>query len=151
MMPNKTIEQFRTRRDLWIECFNGNDPHSIMNQICRMVWNTAAFQVINEARRLARPAEENTVQLSGLIHELIDEGFFEGQLLAIRRLTDTYPITDDSRGRDVWSLTSLLDDMRNHVHLMTRGKLPCGGRARIRRCRCGLPSKGVPSTGTAEG
>ena len=88
--------------------------------MCRMIWNAAAFRVINEARRLAPPAEEDTVQLNGLVHELIDEGFFEGQLLAIRRLTDRYPITGDRRGYDVWSLTSLLNDMQDHAVLMTR-------------------------------
>jgi hypothetical protein len=118
-----TLDKFKERRALWIRCFDGEDRHSIMRQIYRMIWNTAAFRVINEARRIAPPAEKGTVQLNGLMHDLIDEGFFEGQLLAIRRLTDTYPITDACRGRNVWSLTSLFDDIKKHAHLMTRVNL----------------------------
>ncbi len=120
MASEKTLERFKARRALWIRCFDDRDRHSIMSQTYRMVWNFAAFRVINEARRIAPPAEEGTVQLNGLVHELIDEGFFEGQLLAIRRLTDNYPIVDDHRGRGVWSLISLLNDMQEHAVLMTR-------------------------------
>jgi hypothetical protein len=119
-MDSNTLEQFRARRELWINCVSGSDRHSIMNQIGDMVWNTAAFRVINEARGLAPPAEEGGVQLNGLVHRLINDCFLDGQMLAIRRLTDNYPITGHPRKRDVFSLTSLLEDMRDHAHLMTR-------------------------------
>ena len=121
MTPNNAIDRFKLRRDLWIECLCGTDRHSIMPQIYRMIWNTAAFRAINEARRIAPPAKEGSVQLSGLMHELIDEGFFEGQALAIRRLTDTHSLDDRRRG--VWSLIALLNDMQEHVDLMTRQNL----------------------------
>lgn len=123
MTPENARDKFKLRRNLWIECLGGDDRHSIMRQIYRMIWNAATFRVINEARRIAPPAVEGGVQLNGLMHELIDEGFFEGQELAIRRLTDNYPLTDDGRGRDVWSLTSLLDDMQKHAPLMTRANI----------------------------
>lgn len=119
-MPNKLFDQFKARRELWLECLSGEDTHAIMTQIYRMVWNAAAFRMVNEARRIAPPAEEGGVQVNGMMHRLLDDSFFEGQMLAIRRLTDTYPIEGDRRGHDVFSLTSLLDDMRKHAHLMTR-------------------------------
>jgi hypothetical protein len=117
------LEQLKARRELWIRCLDGNDRHSIMRQITRMVWNTAAFRVVNEARRIAPPAQEGGVQRNGLMHRLLDDGFFAGQMLAIRRLTDAYPIVGDPRNRAVFSLTSLLDDMRKHAHLMTRANV----------------------------
>ncbi len=119
-MANSTLDKFRVRRELWIKCLSGDDRHSVMRQIGHMVWNTAAWRMINEARRLAPPAEEGGVELNGLTHRLIDDGFFEGQMLAIRRLTDSYPITGHPKGYDVYSLTSLLEDMKTHPHLMTR-------------------------------
>jgi hypothetical protein len=120
MTPDHTLEAFKSRRDLWMGCFGGSDRHSIINQICGMVWKTAAFRVVIECRRIAPPARGGGVELNGMVHDLIDRGFFEGQLLAVRRLTDTYPIMGDRRGRDVWSLTSLIDDMKESRSLMTR-------------------------------
>jgi hypothetical protein len=94
-----------------------------MQQIFWMVWNVGAFRVINEARRITPRDNQGGVQLNALVHQLIDHSFFESQMLAIRRLTDTYPLTGDPRKRDVFSLTSLLQDMRNHAHLMTRANM----------------------------
>ena len=54
------------------------------------------------------------------MHRLIDDGFFEGQSLAIRRLIDDYPITSDGHRNDVFSLVSLLKDMKKYVFLFTR-------------------------------
>ncbi len=123
-MPDSTLDQFKARRDLWIECLDGNDRHSIIRQITRMVWNAAAFRVVNEARRIAPSAKEGGVQLNGLMHRLIDDSFFEAQMVAIRRLTDSsYPITGHRRNYNVVSLTSLLEDMRKHTRLVTRANI----------------------------
>ena len=125
-MPSKGLEEFKTRRTIWIQCFNGEDPNSIMRQIPRMIWDSAAFRVVNEARRIAPSDEDGGVQLNGLMHDLIDKGFFESQLLAVRRLTDKSPIVGQKlnagKKRDVTvcSLASLLDDMKQHVPLLTR-------------------------------
>lgn len=114
---------FGVKRKLWSECLAGEDRHSIVRQIAAMVWNAAAFRIVNEARRIAPSAEQGGVQLNGLMHTLIDDCFFESQMLAIRRLTDSYPITGDPRRRDVFSLTSLLRDMEENAHLITRSNL----------------------------
>ncbi|HUS93382.1 MAG TPA: hypothetical protein VM695_16110 [Phycisphaerae bacterium] len=116
-------DQFNAKRQLWVQCLDGDDRHSVTRQITRMTWNAAAFRVINEARRIAPPAKEGGLQLNGLMHSLIDDCFFESQMLAIRRLTDSYPITGDRRGRDVFSLTSLLRHMEKNAKLMTRSNL----------------------------
>jgi hypothetical protein len=109
------------KREEWIEMLSGNDQHSINRQLAQMAWDTAAYRVINEARRLAPPVDScdatGSVQLNGMMHELVDRGFFVCQIAAIRRLSDSYPIGGD---RGVWSLTGLLEDMLKHRHLLAR-------------------------------
>ena len=122
-MGENTLEEFKKRRDLWISCLNGDDCHSIRNQIGSMVWNAAAFRVVNEARRIAPPSGEGGPKLNAMVHGLINYGFIGRQMLAIRRLTDTSALASDNRKRDVFSLISLLDDMRSHAHLMTRANI----------------------------
>jgi len=119
MMTLNTAEfrEFKSKREQWIECLDGKDEHSIMLQITEMIWNAGAYRVINEARRIAEPAEEGRVKLNGMMHCLIDDGFFVSQAAAIRRLTDAYGMTGE---RGVYSLTGLLDDMKENCHLMTR-------------------------------
>jgi hypothetical protein len=119
-MDQNSLNQFKARRDLWIDCLTGNDRHSIKYQIHRMLLNAATFRVINEARRIAPPAKEGGVQLNGMMHRLITDGFFAVQLFSIRCLTDTSSLESYTRERDVISLISLLDDMRKHASLMTR-------------------------------
>ena len=114
------FREFKSKREQWIECLNGKDYHSIMSQISWMLWNAGAYQVINEARRIAEPAAEGGIQLNGTMHRLIDDGFFVSQAVAIRRLTDTYGLTGE---RGVYSLTGLLNDMRANCHLMTRAHI----------------------------
>ena len=117
-MATSAQGQYKNKRDFWIECFNGKDRHCILNQIYLMVWNTAVFKVINEARRIAPPAKEGGVELSPLLHKFIDDCFFPSQMVGVRRLTDdSYGITGN---RGVVSLISLIKDMRDHVGLMTR-------------------------------
>ena len=111
---------FKERRELWIKCLAGDDRNSVMQQIHRMIWNTAVFRIINESRRMAPPDEDGGFQLNGPVHRLITEGFFDGQMLAIRRLTDGYPIATAKCKRDVCCITGVLDDMLEHAHLMTR-------------------------------
>jgi hypothetical protein len=71
-----------------------------------------------ESRQPADPSDPfGNVQLSGLVHGLIEQGFFVSQMAAIRRLSDTYPL-DGTKG--VISLTGLLNDIIAHHHLLTR-------------------------------
>jgi len=111
-MNDPCFNEYKQKRDIWIQCMNGEGYNSILKQIWRMIWNTAAFRVINEARKIAPSAQEGGVQLNYLIHNLIDKCFFESQASAIRRLNDTK--------RNVYSLVRLLDDMSKNVKLMTR-------------------------------
>lgn len=103
-----------------MQCLGGADLNSVGKQLNRMLWNAASFRVINEARSIAPTDEEGENKLNGLEHQAINDGFFAYQLLAMRRLGDTYPI-DGPRG--VFSLTGLLEDIKKHFHLFTRHNL----------------------------
>jgi len=111
---------FKDKRQFWIECVSGKDPHAIRRQLTDMIWNAAAYRVVNEARRLASPAEDGGVELNGLMHRLIDKCFFESQMLAIRRLTDVYDLEGK---RSVYALTALLKDMEKNTTLITRAHI----------------------------
>lgn len=118
-MKSPNIEMFREKRVEWIECLKGGDRNSIVNQIGRMLWNAAAFSVINEAVNLAK-SKSGQVRLNAMTLELIRSCFFESQILAIRRLGDEYAL-EDSRG--VYSLVALIHDMKKHSALLTRENL----------------------------
>lgn len=115
--PDKNND-FKNKRKEWLEVIRGDDPHSITNQLIEMTWDAASYRVINEARRLAPVTPEGKgVQLSGLVHTLVDRTFFTSQMSAVRRLVDTSGI----RGaRGVYSLDGLLKDMQSNHQLFTR-------------------------------
>jgi hypothetical protein len=116
-----TRQKLPEKRKQWLEALSGSDPNSINRQLTQLTWDSAAYRVINESRRLAKPVDpsdpQGRVQLSGLVHNLIERGFFVSQMAAIRRLTDKYPLEG---GRSVYSLIGLLDDLIEHRHLITR-------------------------------
>ena len=105
------------KRKLWFEVLSGKDKHSVVHQITAMTWNAAAYQVVNKARRLAPADPEGGVQLNGMLHRLIDHGFFNTHMAAIRRLMDRSSL-EGKKG--VYSLVALLDDMKQNRELMTR-------------------------------
>ena len=110
-------KQFKKKQKQWIHCFSSKDRHSILNQIYYMVWNAAVFKVINEARRIATNNRQKQVELNGMLYRFIDRCFFDSQLLAVRRLCDPHPIEGPE---GVFSLISLINDMKQHIGLMTR-------------------------------
>lgn len=120
---DNTLEAFKMRRQRWIDCLSGKDRHSILNQIYDLVWDAAAFRVINEGRKIAPRREKGGVQLNGLVYRLMDHCYFGSQMLAIRRLTDTYPLERDRGKHDVYSLCALLEDMQSHASQMTRANI----------------------------
>jgi len=96
---------------------NSDDPHAIMTQILHMVWNYAVWSLINEARGIGKPLPEGGVAHNWIVHNFIDICYFESQILAIRRLTDNYPLEGEM---GVFSLSSLLRDLGNNVKLLTK-------------------------------
>ena len=89
----KAYRRFKAKREQWLEQLCGQDRHSVVNQISRMIWDAAAFRIINEARRYAENADDGGVKLNGMVHQLLNKGFLASQASAIRRLMDKAPAT----------------------------------------------------------
>lgn len=111
---------FVKKQKAWVDCLVGRDRNSVFNQIHRMVWNAAVFNVINEGRRTAPLTPEGGPALNGMVHRFIDQCFFQNQMVAIRRLVDKGGLHGR---RGIYSLGSLIADMMQHVHLLTRCNL----------------------------
>ncbi|MFC1783586.1 hypothetical protein ACFL02_08375 [Planctomycetota bacterium] len=111
------FEKFKEKRQTWIACFSSQDRNSIIQQIYSMIWDAAVFNVINEAWKYAREAEEGEPEINWMAHRLIIECFLRSQAVAIRRFIDTYGI-EGKKG--VYSLFSLIEDMEQNTHLLKR-------------------------------
>jgi hypothetical protein len=59
-------KEFATKRAEWLRVLCSRDRNAIFNQIGRMLWDAAAYRILNEARARAEPAKEGGVQLNGL-------------------------------------------------------------------------------------
>jgi len=112
---SKTFEEFQQKRQQWLECLNGEDPHSIVNQIHRLLEDAGIWFLIWRARRYAGRSSDGDLELNTAAHRLIDRCCFQSQLLAVRRLVDG--------DRSVYSLVSLLDDMIANIPLFAREHL----------------------------
>ncbi len=112
--------EFKAKHEDWFGALRGKDRNAIFQQLYTLSWNMAAYRVINEARRLAPSDSMGGVCLNGMLHGLLDSCFFESQAVAIRRLT----ANEDSRGKKAaYSLRTLIQDMMQNVHLLTRDNL----------------------------
>lgn len=120
LSPPPKDPAFESKRKDWIRCLGSNDQNSVMHQVYDIVWNAGAYRVVLEARRIASKDEQGRVKLNGLTHQLLDRCFYQNQLVSIRRLMDSYPLTGD---RGVFSLRSLLLDMKTHRAKFTRQNL----------------------------
>lgn len=87
-----------------------------------MAWDATVFEIVNTARGMAPRDADGAVQINPMIHHLLNKGFFQSQLVAIRRLADgAYKFGDKKRG--VWSLVSLLNDMLEHQPALSRAAI----------------------------
>jgi len=101
----------------WREWLFGDDTHSIQRQIINMIWDTAVFQSVNEARKYAQTDDEGNPKLNNMVHGFINHCFFQTQALSIRRLLDK----EKREGKySVFSLYRLVYDMKQNSKLLTR-------------------------------
>jgi len=118
---DESVTQLREKRAHWTDCLVSDDVNSIQNQLTRMTWNITVFRVLmEEALPRAPDAEGGGKQLNGPLLRLLQESFLESLLLGFRRLMDRGGLDGD---RGVNSLRSLLDDISEHSHLLTRGAI----------------------------
>jgi len=120
MISQVSLEKFKASHALWKKCLDGEDRNSVINQIHMMIWNSAVFNVINEARKIAPTDTKGRKELNGMVHTFMDRCFVDSQFLCIRRLVDE----EDIYGvKGVFSLVSLLNDMKANHTLITRKNL----------------------------
>lgn len=96
----------------WRGWLCGEDIHSIRQQVHRMIWDAAVFNLIRKARDLALKDKEGNVAWNPAISEFILSTYFETQAMAIRRLVD--------RRDDVISLGRLTEGLGKNQHILIR-------------------------------
>ena len=110
------LTEFREKRSEWMDWLERDVHHNIFGQIHSMMWNDAAYRSLNEARRFAS-ANNPTASMNGMFGELIDRGYVSTQVLDICKITDR---SNSDPKKAVISLPRLLDNIRDHRHLLTR-------------------------------
>ncbi|MBM4293803.1 MAG: hypothetical protein FJ126_02725 [Deltaproteobacteria bacterium] len=118
----KKLALFINKRNEWKRLLLEGSPHSIYNQIVRLLWNDAVFRTFNEARRLTIEHSSPNCGLNGPLLRLLDEGFVASQIMAIRRLTDRNFREPE---KAVISLIRVIDDIKKHSNLITRENYLC--------------------------
>ena len=112
----KLLTKFRKKRSKWMDWLERDVHHNIWGQIHSLMWNDAAYRSLNEARRFA--SEENpTAAVNCMFGEFIDRGYVSTQVLDICKITDR---SNNDPKKGVISLPRLLDDIKDHRHLLTR-------------------------------
>ena len=103
----------------WKNILVGSDIHSIRNQICEMMWDSAVFQCINESRKCAAQNDKGIDKRNEMLHSFINQSFFKAQLLSIRRLADKdFNRIRQNKSYTVYSLYNLIEDMKKIVHYL---------------------------------
>jgi len=116
--PTKeSMEKFKE----WENMLVGEDIHSIRNQICDMMFDSAIFQCIKESRRYAAKDDKDNIKQNKMLHYFINQSFFKTQLLSIRKLTDKdFNRVQRNKQYTVYSLYNLIEDMKKNNALLTR-------------------------------
>lgn len=104
----ESLMAFRQMRRKWLGWLKDDDHHAISTSISNIVWNDVAYRILV----CAAESDPKSALYNPLVSELLINGHFAVQVLAIRRLLD--------KREDVVSLRRLLDDLKSHVHLFTR-------------------------------
>lgn len=116
-MKNEAGSALQETWELWRKCLFGKDPSSIFEQLSHMIWDAALFRLIMECRRLQLMQHPYLPELHIRLHMLIDSTFFQSQVVAIRRLVDTYSLYGN---KGVYSLRALINDIEKHRDHLTR-------------------------------
>ena len=114
-------EGLKEKFEEWKNMLLGEDRHSIRNQICDMIRDSAFFQCINEARKYFAQDDKGNVKQNKMLHYFINQSFFKTQLLSIRKLVDKdFGRVKKGKQHTVHSLYNLIENMKNNHELLTR-------------------------------
>lgn len=113
------------KRKQWLECIGGDDENALRHQIMDLLLDLREWWTINSALRFTPRDKNGELKTSRLLHGLLNRCFVAKQMMSVRRLCDdSYPFENQKKGRsEVWSLVSLLKDMKKHADLLTRGAI----------------------------
>ncbi len=107
----------KERVDQWRFALEGDDDHAIRRQLHSLAWNVASFRCFVQAVRQHPGAEQGAAPLNTNMFWMLHDGFWATTFLSIRRMVDPSPFTGP---RGVFSLRSVLDDIRRHQPQLTR-------------------------------
>ena len=117
-----SCQKFRDKRQEWMECLIGDDPHAISKQLSSVVWDYTLFCTVNELRRAAEDENDDSAGFNGPVIRMWDAGFASLQATAIRRLIEK-PKTNPNWA--VISIRSVLKDIEDNLGLITRENYVC--------------------------
>lgn len=99
----------------WKHAFE-SDQQSILSTLSSLAWDFASYTAVVELVRAA-PESRGEKRLSPLVMDLLARGFWNGSILAIRRLVDNAPL---SGPRGVCSLRAMVNVARAARRRITR-------------------------------
>jgi hypothetical protein len=125
VLDTARLEQFKKKREEWVSWSNGEDPHSIWNQIAALLWDYVLFLTINDLRKEAAQYPAEGIGFNLPLVRFLDAGFVVTQVTGIRRLTERQWGEPTKR---VISLRALVADIKDCRELLTREVyLACNG------------------------
>lgn len=107
----------------WSDVLFGDDPNSIQNQIDALVAELACLLILNSAGSTVFTGKDGqNLRLHSLVFGTVHRCLRDSLMRRIRQLSEAKAADPK---KDVYSLSSLLDDMQTHAHLLTRANMLC--------------------------
>jgi hypothetical protein len=96
---------------------HGDEMHSVFGQFSDMMWQDAAWRLVNEARRFTLE-DGPSAAIAPILGAMLDRGYVSGQIIAISRLLERSNPQHPKKG--VISLRRVVDEMDENRDLFTR-------------------------------
>jgi hypothetical protein len=124
VQDKECLALFRAKMREWQKCLDDDlkDHHSIAYQMLILLNDDAVWRTFFEACCLSEQPNDRSSGLSKIFINLLGGGYLTRQSMAIRRLIE--PLEYNPQ-KAVYSLRSLLEDIRDNQHLFTRENYVC--------------------------
>ena len=116
-----SLANMQTKLLRWKTMLAGDDPHSIEQQMLSIVSDDIDYRSFNEALRINKDRDKANAA-PGLIIDLLHRTFFLSQAMGIRKLLDPKASSNE---KSVYSLRTIISDIRSHYGLITRENYIC--------------------------
>ena len=103
---HSSLQSFREKRSVWLSWIDKDEHHAISQVLSSMAWADVSFRTL---QTIATTDESSSLH-NALLSEMLHQGYFASQLLAIRRLAD-------NRKKGAISIKRLLKDMAGNIYL----------------------------------